>query len=165
MEKSKRSLMLKDDQARLEALVREMIVGTHINVAQEVVITTEDKLLLILNQNLPKIGRRRDWLGPLACFAASIVPAFTPPFRDSAISNAVWVTLFAVFSVTSLVWLIFEIRRTRTTSPEDALTKEIIAQIKRGNIIRDLDPNWTPDGTDEASEHARSAENKIHDVM
>ena len=165
MEKRKRGLKTRDEQARLEAILKKMIIGTHINVAQEVVITTEDKLLLVFQENLPQFGRRRDWLAPLLCLPPLIGSLFSSPFRDPE-WNSVWVTLFAVCSAGFLSWFLQAVWRGRRSLGEKKLINKMLAEIKHGNMMTEVDPVWLPEALDDQPEFGGKPQPKdSHDVM
>ena len=85
------------------------VTDVNINVAQKVIVTTEDKLRLCLLRHLQYIGKKRGWTTPLAIFLTVIVTCVTTTFKDVGLSASTWQAVFAVMGGLSFVWLVWSI--------------------------------------------------------
>jgi hypothetical protein len=99
----------------------------HLNVSQEVIVTTEDKIRLCLSEHLGKMEKRKSWITPLGILLTIIVTLSTSNFIDKLFKAATWQAVFVIAGVISLIWLIYAIK--------DALKSEkvedIVAELKK----------------------------------
>ncbi len=80
------------------------------NLSQKVIITTEDRLKLCLQENLKKAERRNDWLAPFSLFIAIITVFVTAEFKDYLLSSKTWEAIFIIGGIASIVWLGFTLK-------------------------------------------------------
>jgi hypothetical protein len=121
-------------------LLRNIMVNVsdvHINVSQNLIITTEDKLRLCLSEHLKRMERKNSWITPLGILIAILVTLVTSTFKDVGLSADTWRAIFIIAGVLSLGWLIWsikeawksekiediveELKRTKQQSPDEAL--------------------------------------------
>lgn len=86
------------------------------NVAQDVVMTTKDKLRLVLNDYLGKLVRTTDWLSPLALCLGIVLQLATTDFKDKTfgVDGVAWRTIFVLVGVAALVrtvWVLVALKR------------------------------------------------------
>ena len=103
----------------------------HINVSEEVIIVTEDKLRLCLIKYLQNLGKKRAWISPLGIFLTIIVALGTTTFRDivigenMSISANTWQAIFIIASILSFGWLCFSIAQALKTKKIEDVVKEL----------------------------------------
>ena len=78
----------------------------HINVSQELIIITEDKMRLCLSEHLGRIEKRKSWIAPLGVLVAIIVTLVTSTFKDIGLDAAIWEAIFIISGIISFFWLI-----------------------------------------------------------
>jgi len=82
----------------------EMIV--HQNLRQDVIITTGDKLELLLIKNKECLKSKNEWIAPLGILIALITALATADFQDSlGLSGDIWHAIFIIVSGFSFFWL------------------------------------------------------------
>lgn len=78
----------------------------HKNVKQEIIITTEDKIKLVLIESQEILTSQRDWWTPCGLFISVITTLNTANFDDSfGLTKEVWHALFILLAFTSGGWL------------------------------------------------------------
>jgi hypothetical protein len=86
------------------------VSDVHINVSQNLIITTEDKLRLCLSEHLKRMERKNSWITPLGILIAILVTLVTSTFKDVGLSADTWRAIFIIAGVLSLGWLIWSIK-------------------------------------------------------
>ena len=76
----------------------------HWNLEQVVIITTEDKLRLCLQNAMDRLGTKREWWTPSALLATLILTLTTAEFKDLFIPSETWLAIFLTATVVSLIW-------------------------------------------------------------
>jgi len=101
--------------------------GLYVNLNQELIVTTEDKLRLCLNEHLGLMEQRREWYTPAGIFVALIATLSTASFHDFIVSKDTWSAIFIVAAVLCLLWLGRSLRRLyQSPSVED-----VVGQLKK----------------------------------
>ncbi len=77
----------------------------HLNVEENYIYTTEDKLRLCLVTHLQRVERKRGWTTPLGVFLTTGITLSTATFRDIGLSASVWQSIFVILAVASFCWL------------------------------------------------------------
>jgi hypothetical protein len=78
----------------------------HKNVKQEIIITTEDKIKLVLIKSKEILTSQRDWWTPCGLFISVITTLITSNFEDSlGLTKELWHALFLVLAIVSGGWL------------------------------------------------------------
>jgi uncharacterized membrane protein YqjE len=97
----------------------------HLNVSQEVIITTEDKLKLCLSQYLEKMEVKNSWIAPLGVLLTIIVTIITSTFKEIGLSADTWKAIFIVFGIICSGWLISAIMKSTSTMTVEDIIKEL----------------------------------------
>ena len=116
----------------LERIPKEIISEstTVINVGQEIITITKDKIEICLMKHLEKLKKRDAWLAPMGIALTMLVTLLSANFKDFIVSKATWQAIFIIGFFLSVVWLVKTLRFAWTsTTIEDILT-EIKAESK-----------------------------------
>jgi len=97
----------------------------NMNVAQNVVVTTEDKLKLAIQNHSNGIGKKKDWIAPFSIALSIIVSMSSTEFRDFIVSKEVWSAVFLICFAGSIAWFFVVIRYAFGKYSTDALLEEI----------------------------------------
>jgi hypothetical protein len=102
----------------------------HKNVKQEIIITTEDKIKLVLINTREILTSQRDWWTPAGLLLSFIATLSTADFKDAlTLPKEFWHAIFVLLTIASAVWLLISLRKLYKSWGRDDLTK-IIEQIK-----------------------------------
>lgn len=102
----------------------------HKNVNQEIIITTSDKIKLVLLSTKEILTSQRDWWTPFGLLISFITTMCTADFKLSfGISKEFWEAIFVLLTIFSFLWFCKSIYRLIKNWGNDDLEK-IIAQIK-----------------------------------
>ena len=94
-----------DLSSAVERLIRESKV--HANVAQDLIITTKDRLKLCLIEHRELQQIKQAWAVPLGILAPIVLTLVTADFkRMLGIEGDTWRAIFIVFGAISLFWLV-----------------------------------------------------------
>lgn len=105
-------------------------ITVHTNVEQEIIITTSDKIELVLIKTKEILTSKRDWWTPLGLLLAFITTFCTAEFKDFlGLTKDTWKALFIFLTLAALIWLIVSIIKLMKYWGEGDL-KSIINQIK-----------------------------------
>jgi hypothetical protein len=86
--------------------------GVYLNVFQELILTTEDKVRLCLIEHLKQLERKRGWIAPLSILIAITLALATVSFKKTfGLSADTWHALFIFSDLLSLGWFIHSIVR------------------------------------------------------
>jgi hypothetical protein len=100
------------------------VENVHLNVAQELIATTEDKVSLCLHRHLNAVEQRHAWVGPLGICVALVLCLVTASFRNFILPKATWQAIFVILAVASLVWLTVSAwRASKAPSIEDVVAR------------------------------------------
>src|SRR6266550_8301890 len=78
----------------------------HMNVGQEMVITTVDKLRLCLIENRDSLADKREWVTPLGLFVTLSATLAATDFHDFLLKAAVWNAIYIIGAAGCLLWLV-----------------------------------------------------------
>jgi hypothetical protein len=102
----------------------------HKNVKQEIIITTEDKIKLVLINTRESLTAQRDWWTPAGLLVSFVATLSTADFKDSlGVTKEFWHAIFVLLTIASVVWLVIALKKLIKNWGQDDLTK-IIEQIK-----------------------------------
>lgn len=102
----------------------------HKNVNQEIIITTEDKIKLVLISTREILNSQRDWWTPAGLLLSFIATLSTADFKDAlTVPKEFWHAIFVLLTIASAVWLLISLHKLYKNWGQDDLTK-IIEQIK-----------------------------------
>jgi hypothetical protein len=95
----------------------------HLNVSQEVIITTQDKVRLCLNEHVSKLNRRQQWMTPLGMLIGVGGIFATSTFRSNPLGSAeFWKALFVLIMIICGIWFLWTLARlTRACTIEDVI--------------------------------------------
>ncbi len=85
------------------------ISEVHFNVAQEVIVTTEDKIKLCLSEHIKTLEKKKSWIAPLGILITIIVTLTTTIFKTMWLEAATWKAIFIIGAVISGIWLIIAV--------------------------------------------------------
>jgi len=102
----------------------------HTNVDQEIIITTTDKIKLVLINTKEVLKSQRDWWTPLGLFLSFLTTLCTAEFKDAFnLNKEFWHAVFVLLTIGSSIWLIIAIIKLIKNWGCDDLEK-IIKRIK-----------------------------------
>ncbi len=98
----------------------------HINVGLTVIVTTEDKVKLLIRDKQDIAKARDAWIAPLGVAVSMLLALISADFRDFVIAAPVWKAMFIIALLLSVCWLI----RTLVTRPKSQSVEEFIQHLK-----------------------------------
>lgn len=112
-------------------------VVIHKNINQEVIITTVDKLKIILMEFRKSLSLQGRWSTPVGILLTLIATLGTANFKDSlGLSSEKWEAIFIISSIFCGIWLIFTIVKAMQHSEESKLEFIIEKIIKLESVIK-----------------------------
>jgi uncharacterized membrane protein len=78
----------------------------HMNVGQEVVVTTVDKVRICLMESRDCLTAQREWLTPGSLFLALVTTLAAAEFREFILKPSAWQALYVLGSLVTFVWSI-----------------------------------------------------------
>ena len=100
----------------------------HVNLRQELIATTEDRLRLCLRDYAESVARRQSWLAPGSLLATFVLVFTTADFKDAlGFTVATWEAVFLLCLLASLIWLGFSLYAAWNAKPS---IEALIAKIK-----------------------------------
>jgi hypothetical protein len=106
----------------------------HSNLAQEIIVITEDRLRLVIKDHLEKIEEKKAWHAPLGVLLAIVAAFVTADFRDAYFKAPTWQALFLITGVLSLIWLIKAGWRATNSPSIDEIVSKIKTSASDGEI-------------------------------
>ena len=108
-------------------------ITIHKNVNQEIIITTSDKIELVLIKTKESFTAQRDWWTPFGLLISFVTTLCTADFKESfGMSKEEWSAIFLVLTIISFIWFLKSIYKLIKYWGSDDLNK-IIALIKVNN--------------------------------
>ncbi|HXG53370.1 MAG TPA: hypothetical protein VNN77_18385 [candidate division Zixibacteria bacterium] len=100
----------------------------HMNLGQDAIVITEDRVRLVLMTHLRKLEQKRGWIAPLGLLVAIVTAFATATFRDAfGLKATTWEAIFVLSGVASLVWTIIAmVIAVRAPSVDD-----VVSEMKR----------------------------------
>ena len=91
-----------------DALATEIIQNTklHLNLSQDAIVITEDKVRLCLIEHLRRLEAKRDWIAPAGILATLAVTFTTTEFQDLFLPKTTWQAIFVVAAAVDAFWLL-----------------------------------------------------------
>ena len=104
-----------------------VMANVHVNIRQEGIVITEDKMRLILREHLEKAEAKGKWIGPFSVAVSIIVTLTTSTFRDAlGFKAAGWEAVYAIGFLGSLWWTCATLYKARGAMTID----DVIAKMK-----------------------------------
>jgi hypothetical protein len=99
----------------------------HLNVSQEVIITTEDKVQLCLSKHLKRMEKKKGWIAPFGVLLTIIVTLVSSTFKDMGLDAATWKAIFIITGIISFVWLVYSV----DAAMKSEKVEDIISELKK----------------------------------
>lgn len=100
----------------------------HLNVSEELIVTTEDKVRLSLAKHLGRMEKKREWLTPLGILVSVILTFVTSTFKDFGLEAATWKAVMIIWGIFALGWLIYSVKH----ALQSAKIEDIVDKLKKG---------------------------------
>jgi hypothetical protein len=102
--------------------------AVHVNLGQEMIILTEDRLRLDLNELCDSTTYRRGWHAPAGMLITQVAAFVTSSFHDTVgVSGQQWEALFCALIVVTAFWLLAAFIRGHRASSADSLIEKLKA--------------------------------------
>ena len=135
------SLIIAEQAAQLMQATSKV----HLNLGQDILVTTEDKIWRILANHLASVERRRAWTTPLGILLAILVVFPTTSFRQFLFPAETWQAFFLMCAAGSFYWLARSLWQAgdrgsvtaifkSVLQPKGATVDDVVAEIKRTAI-------------------------------
>lgn len=95
-------------------LADEIVQNTklHLNLGQDAIVITEDKVRLCLMEHLKRMEARRTWIAPVSVLVTIIAVFVTTEFKDDFVFKAAtWEAIFFLLGVMNFGWLVVAVWR------------------------------------------------------
>lgn len=125
----KRKPTITENESINDGLIKNLKI--HTNLAQEVVVTTEDKIRICLISYLNRISKKRGWIAPCGILLTIIITFLTAKFKDFIFSADSWTAVFIIAAFLSTVWLVVCLKDIFISVDID----EVIDELKKGSSI------------------------------
>ena len=80
------------------------------NTAQDYIITTKDKLELVLFKTEKSLSSKNAWKTPLGLIVSFVLALLSANFKDYFFSAEVWHSIFVVSTIVCLFWLFYALK-------------------------------------------------------
>lgn len=98
----------------------------HDNTSQEIIVTTSDKLNLVLIEHLNKVETSKSWQTPFSMTLTIALVFCSADFKSSfGLSADTWHAIFIIALAASIIWLIFNIIRYAQSPSLSMIIKKI----------------------------------------
>ena len=101
----------------------------HVNIGQEVVITTGDKLRLCLIETRDCMTARGAWLSPFGILLALVTTLVAADFKNVVFPSDTWLAIYVLGSLLCLVWLVQTLVRAWRSRNRGSID-QIVASLK-----------------------------------
>jgi len=121
--------MAQEDERNAERMILgelNQVNEFNLNVAQNIITTTEDKLRLRLIEHLKNREKKNAWIAPLGILLAIVLSFVKPGFQDIlGLKAATWQAVFIIAATLAFVWLVYSFVQLRKTETIDKLIEKI----------------------------------------
>lgn len=97
----------------------------HFNLDQNAIITTEDKVRLVLLTHLAVLEQKKFWIAPSGIFITILTSFVTTNFKDFWFPAATWEAIFLLSGVASFVWLLVALKQAYSAPSVDDIVSEL----------------------------------------
>ncbi len=104
------------------------------NTNQEWIVTTKDKLKIVLMESEKSLGVKKIWFTPLGLFISTLISLVSADFKNWIISESVWKAIFIIVCIGScIITLIYGIKAfmNRKSGNIDSIIENIIKESKK----------------------------------
>ncbi len=104
------------------------------NTAQDCIVTTKDKLELVLIKTEKALVDKNSWQTPLGLIISCIVALVSSNFKDFILTASEWKSLFVFSVIACSIWLLHTIKiawRNRRKGNIDNIIEQIISESKQ----------------------------------
>lgn len=98
----------------------------HLNLSQDVIITTEDKLRLCLGTQVEAFKHKQAWIAPVSLFITFLIVFSTSTFKEFIFPAATWQAMFVICTAATGIWSVF------------AVVKAIGSRRKLDDLVNDI---------------------------
>ena len=137
-----------DPMAEFARRVVQQDSRIHLNLGQEFIFTTEDKLRLCLTSHLHRVEARRSWIAPLGILVTILVVIPSTTFKTFLFSPDTWTAIFTIAGISSLIWLIRSAIKARVSASLDT----VVAEIKK-HVIQEAEAKSANQDSSRAVQH------------
>jgi hypothetical protein len=118
-----------------DALASQIVQNTtlHLNLSQDAIVITEDKVRLCLMEHLAKLEARKDWIAPAGILVTLIATFASTTFKNFILEAAVWEALFILLTVFDIGWLFVCVKRARN-APR---IEDVVSSMKKAGASHD----------------------------
>jgi len=109
-----------------DALANQIIQNTNVfvNLRQDTIIITEDRIRLCLIKHLKSIETKHRWFVPAGIFLTILISLITASFQDFIFKASVWEAMFIISGILTFAWLVFSaIRAIRSPTLDDVVSE------------------------------------------
>jgi hypothetical protein len=100
--------------------------AVHVNLGQQVIIVTEDRLRQDLRELSDSTRHRQDWRAPAGMLITEMAALATSSFHDAIrISAQQWQSVFQMLIVVTVLWLLVALIRGRHAFTADSLIEKL----------------------------------------
>jgi hypothetical protein len=109
------------------ALTNQLAQNTrvHFNLDQNAIITTEDKVRLVLLTHLSILEQKKSWIAPAGVFITILTSFVTTNFKDFLLPASTWEAIFLLSGVASFVWLVVALKQAYSAPSVDDIVSEL----------------------------------------
>ncbi len=79
------------------------------NTAQDYIVTTRDKIELVLLKTEKCLTNKNAWMTPFGLVITCVITLLTADFKDFVLSASVWKALFILTTILCSIWLIYSL--------------------------------------------------------
>ena len=107
-------------------------VQVHLNLKQNIIAISEDRLKLVLMETGPIIASKNDWQTPGGLLLSFIATLTTSEFKSAfGMDKSVWSAMFMLLSSGSTIWLLYSFWKLFKNRGKGGIN-DIISKIKEG---------------------------------
>ncbi len=134
--------MTDPEQAKFEKSFGKDIIQSskvHLNLGQDFIITTEDKVRLCMTNHTQRMTTRTGWIGPVSLFVTIVLVLLTADFHDAlGIPKDTWHAVFLLCMAGTLLWSIVTVIKAIRTSTS---IEHIVDEMKKTSAKETQPPN------------------------
>lgn len=107
-------------------------IKVHTNLAQDVVVTTEDKIRICLINYLSKMEKKSTWVAPASILLTIVITLLTSQFNNFYLNADTWTAIFTISAILSGLWLLRSLKNAFTSVKID----NVIDELKKGSPVK-----------------------------